>query len=93
MKNKVYSWRLDGKLKSALEEAARRENNSVSTLLERIVTDWLNSESANDDDEKIQQQLQDAALACAGSISGEDPTLAEQASSRVLEKLKRKRAG
>ncbi len=92
MKDKVYSWRLDEELKLALEDAARRENKSVSSLLEVIVHDWLSSNSANDDDEQIQQQLQKSALACAGLIKDSDPELAEQASARVQEKLKRKHA-
>jgi len=92
MKNTVYSWRLEKDLKLALEDAARRENKSVSSLLEGIVSDWLSGNSANDDDEQIQQQLQKSALACAGSIKGTDPELAGQASTRIQEKLKRKHA-
>ena len=92
MKDKVYSWRLNEDLKLALEDAARRENKSVSSLLEGIVSDWLSGHSANDDDQQIQQQLQLAALACAGSIEGTDPHLAEQASARIQSKLKRKHA-
>jgi translation initiation factor 2B subunit (eIF-2B alpha/beta/delta family) len=92
MKDKVYSWRLNEDLKLALEDAARRENKSVSSLLEGIVSDWLSGHSANDDDQQIQQQLQKSALECAGSIREADRDLAERASSRIQEKLKRKHA-
>jgi len=37
MKSEVYSWRLSAKMKSDLEAAARREDLSVSALLEQIV--------------------------------------------------------
>ena len=40
-KSEVYSWRISPELKADIEAAARAEKATISTLLERIVREWL----------------------------------------------------
>jgi hypothetical protein len=91
-KDRVYSWRLSAARKSALEDAARREQTSVGALLERVTDEWLQerrSRGASGDEE--QARLRAAALRCAGRIRGGDPERAAQARQRIRAKLTRRR--
>jgi hypothetical protein len=90
MKNEVYSWRLSTDLKSALEEAARREQVSVSGLLERIAREWLKTQPWVAEDEAEQERIRAAAAPYIGSISGDDPELSEKVRERVIEQLAKK---
>jgi hypothetical protein len=90
MKNEVYSWRLSTDLKSALEEAARREHVSVSRLLERIAREWLRTQAWVAEDEAEQERIRAAAAPYIGSISGGDPELSEKVRERVIEQLAKK---
>lgn len=89
-KTEVYSWRLEPALKSELEEAARRREESLSSLLDGITRNWLRSGSAlgGDEDRDRQRNLQEAASRYVGSVAGEDPTRAEESGRRIREKLR-----
>jgi hypothetical protein len=84
MKSEVYSWRLTPDLKCALEDAARREQVSVSRLLERIAREWLKTRpAAAEDDQAEQARLRASAMRFIGSLRSGDPDLAEKASERM----------
>ena len=93
MKNQVYSWRLDADLKSALEEAARSSNTTVSGLLEVIVTEWLRDQHADEADSAFQDRLHESALQCFGTINGGVPGRSENTRRTIRDRLTRKRAG
>jgi predicted DNA-binding ribbon-helix-helix protein len=91
MKTEVYSWRLSPYLKDDLEEAARREQVSVSRLLERIAREWLQARAAAAaDGEAEQERLRAIAMRYVGTIQGGDPDRASEVSKRVQELLARK---
>ena len=90
-KTEVYSWRLSPVLKSALEDAARAEDTTLSGLLEHIAEDWLGKHGPKVDEEE-QRRLHEAARACFGTISGGDPHRAERASELVREIIWEKHA-
>jgi len=91
MKTEVYSWRLSHHLKTELEEAARAEKKSVAELLEQIAQDWLKRFRTPDEGEaEKQRRLHEAAMKCAGTIHGDNPNRAENASALVREKLARR---
>lgn len=80
MKDTVYSWRLPAELKSELEQAARRQQESVAGLLERITRRWL-KETEGAGGEEEQRRLHAAVLPYLGTFDGGDPdrsTLARQ---------------
>ena len=81
-KSEVYSWRISPELKADIEAAARAEKATISTLLERIVREWLGG-GGRVHDEDGQQRLHEAAAECFGQLQGGDTLLSEQASSRV----------
>lgn len=88
-KSEVYSWRLSPQMKAAIEERARAEGTTMAKLLDRIVGDWL-GERTTVEEEAEQRRLHAAAARTIGTIRGGDPHLAEQASERVKEILRRK---
>jgi len=92
-KSEVYSWRVSPELKSALEEAARAEQTSVSKLLDSIVAAWLEQAESNGDQEAIQRRLHRAAARTLGKIHGGDPRRAERARELVRRRLTKRRAG
>ncbi len=77
-KSAVYSWRLPPELKLALAEAARRNRESVASLLERIAQEWL-ARSSSPEEEEEQRLLHARAAAYAGAIEGDDPDRASNA--------------
>ncbi len=79
-------------MKSALEEAARNNDTTISGLLEGIVADWLHAQPSNVDDSEVQRQMHLLASKYAGSIKGRDPDRAENAKALIRDKLMRKRA-
>ena len=93
MKSEVYSWRLSSTLKNALEETAREEQATVSSLLERIVTEWLGDHrlERNLKDEG-QQQLHTAAARTFGTIAGGNPNRSMRARETIRAKLSRRHA-
>ena len=89
-KTEVYSWRLSQELKQRLAEAAREEGTSIADLLERIVIEWR-SQNLDEDEEKRQRDLHDAAAPCIGAIAGGDPGRSRRAREQLREKLERRR--
>jgi hypothetical protein len=69
-KNEVYSWRLSTDLKMRLEAAARDEKTSVSTILDRVVREWLAQRSQGEEDDAEQQRrLRERVMKVVGTIS------------------------
>ena len=91
-KTEVYSWRISPELKNLLEEAARAEGQSLACLLERITTAWLEQQKAEAIDADIQEHIRNEAMKYVGSVRGEDPLRAQQASQRVKAILLEKNA-
>src|ERR1035438_6790898 len=93
MKTEVYSWHLAAERKAELEEEARREGISLSSLLERVTDDWLaERRNANFDDEANQSAIRKRAMAAIGAIRGGDPTRSARASELVREIIARNHA-
>ena len=91
MKTEVYSWRLSAEKKAELEDEARREGTSLSTLLDDITTDWLTERHhGNGDDEAAQAALRKRVMATVGTIRGGDPTRSSRASELVRDIIVRK---
>jgi hypothetical protein len=87
-KSEVYSWRLTPELKMALEAAAREEKTSVSTLLERLVREWLGQRHPIDDD-LVAERKRAAMLALAGTIPlGKGPYTNKRVRELVAARLK-----
>jgi len=73
-------------MKRALEEAARREKQTVSAFLERIVSKSLGgTESWPKKEAALQEQLHASAMRLVGKISGRRP----DRSTRVRELVRR----
>jgi hypothetical protein len=93
MKSEVYSWRLSSTLKTALEEAARQERAPISTLLDRIVSDWLTAHRLERNPEEAEQQrLYAAAASTFGTICGSNPNRSEQVRALVRARLAKRHA-
>ena len=93
MKSEVYSWRLSPELKNALEEVSRQERAPISTLLERIVADWLLVHRQERNQEEAEQERLHAAVAATfGTIQGNNPKRSEQVRSLVRTRLAKRRA-
>jgi hypothetical protein len=91
MKTEVYSWRISPELKTDLEAEARRENLSVSALLERLSREWLEARrSQSGTDEAIQARLHGAAEKLYGAIGGGGAARSESVHALVRERLKRR---
>lgn len=88
VKSEVYSWRVSPQMKRALEEAARRENQSVSALLERIVSQSFRDGAAGREEEQaaLQKRLHAAGMASIGQLNGGRA----DRSKRVRQDLRRK---
>ena len=92
MKSAVYSWRVSPERKAALELLARKQKRSVAQLLDQAVTRLLETDSEQRTDEQVQQALHAAAANSIGQIAGGDPKRAENARTRLRNKLKQRRA-
>ncbi|NIM01987.1 MAG: hypothetical protein GTN89_14490 [Acidobacteria bacterium] len=92
-KSEVYSWRVSPELKSALEEAARAEQTTVSKLLDGIVATWLEQTDPQGEEAAIQHRLHREAARTFGKIRGGDPRRSERARDLVKKKLAGRRAG
>ena len=90
-KSEVYSWRVSPELKSALEQAARSEQTTVSKLLDSIVVGWLETTESNGDEKSIQRRLHQTASRTLGKIRGGDPRRAERARDLVRKRLTKRR--
>jgi hypothetical protein len=93
-KDDVYSWRLSRARKSALEEAARAEQTTVSELLERATDEWIHARTTRvGSDDVEQRRLRAGAARFIGVLHGGDPDRARQARVRLRAKLTRRRHG
>jgi hypothetical protein len=91
MKTEVYSWRISPDLKTDLEAEARRENLSVSALLDRLACEWLAERRAQSGtDEAVQARLHRAAEKWFGAIRGGGAARPESVRTLVRERLKRR---
>jgi hypothetical protein len=89
-KVEVYSWRMTSATKTALENEARREQITVSALLDRITKEWIESRQGRADDDEEQQRLHSAVRKTLGTISGGEPRRAEHAAEGVRKRLMRR---
>lgn len=90
MESDAYTWQFPPSLKRSLETTAQREQASLSSLLEHIVTEWLEehrSKQALEDEE--QQRLQAAAAQTFGSIGGSNPDRSLQVRETIRTRLAR----
>ncbi|MGH8628062.1 MAG: hypothetical protein ACREYC_23285 [Gammaproteobacteria bacterium] len=78
-------------MKTTLDEVARREQASVSKLLEKIVTDWL-AEHRYVRDDAEQRRLHAAAAATFGTFQGGDPNRSANVRQALRAKLRQRRA-
>jgi len=92
MKTEVYSWRVSTELKMGLEREARRRKVSLSKVLDAAAQEWLNSNSADSNDDREQKRLHEAALKAVGTIEGDNPRRAENAR-EIVRRLIRQRHG
>ena len=87
-KSEIYSWRLSPQMKRLLEAAARREKQSISILLEKIVTASLQNGMVGQEEEELARQakLHAAVMPTLGKLkSGQ-----RDRSTRVRELVRRK---
>lgn len=89
-KTEVYSWRVSTRLKRALEDAAQRQKQSISSLLDHIVTQFFRHGPQDSDPEETAQQerLRAAGLAALGRIKSGRTNRAAQARDGVRAKLR-----
>ena len=91
MKDQVYSWRLNSELKAELEEAARNNKTTISSLLEVIVYEWLRDQHTDESDSDFQERLHSSAAQCFGAFNGGVSGRSENARNAIQDRLKRKR--
>lgn len=91
-KSEVYSWRLTPALKAELEAAARDEETSIGTILDRVVREWLaRRPSSEEDDAEQQRQLRERAMKVVGTVSiGLGPYTNERVREVMGEQLEKK---
>jgi hypothetical protein len=88
-KTEVYSWRVDTDLKAELQRAAKRSNQSLGGLLDRIVREWLKAHP-NSTDAAEQKRLHEAAAKYIGVLRGGTRYSAEETRRIIRERLARK---
>ncbi len=92
-KTEVYSWRLDPKIKMALESEARSEGMTLAEVLDRLAKQWLEMQKQrNGDDDAEQVRLHAAAAKYIGAISGGDPFASEKVSEVVRKRIRERNA-
>ena len=89
-KTEVYSWRITSATKTAIENQARRERTTVSALLERITTEWIESRRGQTDDNAEQIRLHASVQKTIGTIASGNPKRAERARENVRKRLRRR---
>lgn len=91
MKTEVYSWRLAAERKAELEEEARREGMSLSSLLDRMSAEWLaERRNGHGDDEAGQAAIRKRAMGAIGSVRGGDPARSARSGELVSDIIARK---
>jgi len=92
-KTEVYSWRLDPKIKMALESEARSEGMTLAEVLDRLAEQWLElRKQRNGDDEAEQARLHAAVAKYAGTLSGADPYGSEKVREVVRKRVRERNA-
>jgi len=92
-KTEVYTWRISPHMKRSLEEAARRQQQSVSALLDRIVADSLRGggNSWEEEETALQERLHAAARKTIGAIRSGRSDRSTRVRELVRRKLRQKR--
>ena len=90
MKTEVYSWRVSAELKTALELEARRQNISLAAALDLAAREWLKKTAADNDGEREQKRLHEAAAKFFGVLTSGDPHRSENVRQIVRERLRRR---
>ncbi len=90
-KSEVYSWRLSTQMKRVLEEIARRQKQSISSLLEKIVIQSLRHgvEGWNEEEAALQERLHAAGLAAIGKLNSGRADRSKRVRTDVRRKLQR----
>jgi hypothetical protein len=70
-KGEVYRWRPNPKLKKQLEAAAKDENASIESILERAVREWLAKRAPRGEEDADLTRKRAALMACAGYYKGD----------------------
>ncbi len=91
MKTEVYSRRLSGELKSALERQARLRKVPVSSILDFAVRDWLKRSGLDVAGDEAQRELHKSAAKCIGVLAGRNSRRAETAREAIRRRLRRRR--
>lgn len=88
-KSEVYSWRIAPQMKQALEEAARRHKQSISSLLARIVAESLRNpvDGWNEEERALQERLHTAGSAALGKIKSGRADRSQRVRAEVRRKL------
>lgn len=89
-KSEVYSWRLSPHLKGMLEELARGSGQSMGTLLEGIVSEWIDRSKRKGprDEEEEMERVRSSALRYVGAIAGGNRRRAEDARQAIRARLR-----
>jgi|SRR6516164_3314462 hypothetical protein len=91
-KTEIYSWRLDPKIKMALETEARSEKMTLAALLDRMAEEWLEAKKQrNGDDEAEQARLHSVASKCFGTIAA-GPDFSQNVSAQMRTLLRERHA-
>jgi hypothetical protein len=90
-KSEVYSWRVAPAVKAALEDEARREGESVGSLLERISLEWLDARRRATDGNDEQARLHAAAAGTLGAIAGGNPDRSRSVRTAIRRRLAARR--
>ncbi|MBV8453708.1 MAG: hypothetical protein JOZ29_15765 [Deltaproteobacteria bacterium] len=88
-KTEVYSWRVAVGTKAELQRAAKRSNQSIGGLLDRIVREWLEAHPVEADTAE-QKRLHEAASTYIGVLRRGRPYSAEETRRVIRERLARK---
>jgi hypothetical protein len=88
MKTRVYSWRVEDEVLTALKCQARESDTSVSDLLDGLVKEWLDGRLRAGEREQARTRRRLASV--IGSISGDDPRRSEKVGETVRRRLAEK---
>lgn len=93
-KSEVISWRLSPELKAELEAAAQSQDSSVSSLIESVIRDWLESRPAMaEGDQREHDRVTRELDMCIGAVAGTGVSATNEVVRRVIKaKLKAKHA-
>jgi len=90
MKTEVYSWRVSTDLKTALEREARRLKVSLSAVLDRAASEWLNNNGLQNGSDEAQQRLHHQTSKYLGAFAGGDHHRSEHARHEIRQRLQQR---